>query len=301
MKAAAVFLAALAATSLAVAAEQPVRHDRGRMQPMHQAWGQGSYRYRLNPFDIARRLVDLTDEQKGAVSKLQQQRQDDYRKQMAEAGRQLDKKFALLVVEIVGAENKGVYEKVLAAIAERDAAIEAARVEALAALQKLREPRDDDAQPYRYGSFIPRRKQDIIRTLIQLSDEQKTKIDGIRRDSYTLLREAMRDIPRPDDWRNEEARRQYSEAIRKAREDIETTTAQAMADALTDTQKKTYEAAQTIVDAHDKKVKDAEVACDKKLTELLGKEKFEALTRPQRPTRPDRGPRPAPEKKATEF
>lgn len=276
-------LAVLALLSLSAAVQAAGRLDRGRAQPWRQTWGSRSYRYRLSPFDLARRLTNLTEEQQATVSKLQRERYDEYRKKLTEVGRELDQKFAALVVEVLGQEHKDAFEKVLAAIAERDAAIEAAREEALTVLRKLREEQgfEPRTRGYYYASYIRRTKPDIVRYYVKLTDDQRTQFDQIRRDGWA----ALRDIPRPDNWRDADARRQYGEAVRKAREGIDEKHIEAMIPLLTDEQKKTYETAQGAAGAYQKKTKDAEEACDKKLIALLGEEKFKALTRLQRTTR----------------
>jgi hypothetical protein len=244
--------------------------------------GARTRRYQLTPFDLARRLVDLEAEQEKAIAALQGERNNEYREKVAELNDQLRTKYGARVQGILDAEDRDLFAKVRAAIEERDAAIQEARNHAVAALGELR-PEPDEQRRARYrASFVPQRKQDILRYYVDLTEDQQNAYNEIRRDGFTALRDAMRDIPRPDNWRDDDARRQFAEAMRQAREDMDEQIAQATFKLLTPEQKKDYQAALTIVGAHDKKVKAAEEDCDKKLIALLGEERFYRLIgRPQ--------------------
>jgi len=268
----------LLAGTAASAAEPPERPERPRaaLAP----WAQpGGAQYRFTPFDLARRLGNLTAEQQAALNRLQMQRYEELRKETARLNREIDQRFAPLVVGVLGADQKDAFEKVLAALAERDAAVDAAREEALAALKKLREAKPDEAaaRPVYFAPYVPQRKQDVIQQLVGLTPEQMAQSGQIQRDNWAAMRDAMNAIPRPEDWRDAAARRQYMEATQKARVDVEEKIAQALLALLTPEQKKAYEAAQAVVDAHDKKVKDAGKVCEDKLVQILGQEKFDAL------------------------
>jgi hypothetical protein len=239
-------------------------------------------RYRLTPFDLARRLVELEEEQEHAVAALQRERNTEYRERIAELNDQLRAKYGARVHEVLDAEDRDLFAQVRAAIEERDAVIEEARKQATAALSKLRpQPEDDRRARYR-GTFVPRRKQDILRYYVDLTEDQQVAYNEIRRDGFAALRDAMRDIPRPDNWRDAEARREYSEAMRQLREKMDEQIVEGTVKLLEPEQKKNYEAALTIVGAHDKKVDAAEEVCNKKLIALLGEERFyRVIGRPQ--------------------
>ena len=297
----------VAAASVQAAGQPMVRRRTTWGQPMA---GQPSYRYKPSPFDTARRLFDLTDEQKGAVGKLQQQRYEEYSAKLAELNQELDKKFILLVVEVIGPDNKGAYQQVLAAIAERDEAIATADAEARKALVDVRTAQGFEEPVTRYyGNYFPRRASDVIRYAIKLADDQGKEFEEIRRDSWREMGRLRGQIPRPKDRNDRDGWRKYSEAYSKARKGIEEKTTTTMMEFLNDDQKKAFGTADAAIKARDKKVKDAEGACDKKLTELLGEEKFRALRgyrgapRPPAPAQGGQAPKKtdAPAKKPADF
>jgi Spy/CpxP family protein refolding chaperone len=279
MRTARLLLAALAVAGVATAAEP----DKPHIKKMIQTWRETiGYRYKPTPFDLARQLGDLTPEQQAALVKLQGQRGDEFRKEIEKVNRELDKRFAALVLEVLGPKHKDVFEKVMAALAGRDATVEAARDEGLAALAKLRDAQGLEPKtiPFLQTTYVPRRKQDIVRNFLKLTEDQERELNDITRNSWAAMRDALRDIPKPDDWRDADARRQYTEAMRKAQEAVEDKIANAVLPLLTPEQKKLYEAALKAVETHDTKVKEAEDACDQKLIALLGEEKFRALFEP---------------------
>jgi len=299
--------------TLASAADAPAAGVPEKPRAVLAPWAQpGGGQYRFTPFDLARRFGNLTPDQQAAINRLQMQRYEELRKETARINREIDRRFAPLVVAVLGPDQKDAFEQVLAALAERDAAVDAAREDAIAALRKLREAQPDAAARAGYfAPYVPQRKQDVIQQFAGLAPEQMAQVGQIQRDSWAAMRDAMNAIPRPDDWRDAAARRQYYEATQKARTDVEEKIAHGMLALLTPEQKKAYEAAQAIVDAHDKKLKDAEAACAEKLVKILGQEKFDALfgqpgfemapPPPGAPPPPPKAPKGEPEEKQTDF
>lgn len=244
--------------------------------------GARTRRYRLTPFDIARRLLNLEEEQEQAVAALQRERNNEYRQKIAELNDQLRAKYGVRVQETLDANDQDLFAKVRAAIEQRDAAITETRNHALATLSKLRPKPGDNRRTRKRATFVPRRKQDILRYYVDLTEEQRDAYNEIRRDGFAALREAMRDIPRPENWRDRAARQQFAEAMRQARKDMDEKIAKATVEQLSPEQKKNYHAALAVVQTHDQKVETAQQACDEKLIALLGEERFYRLIgRPQ--------------------
>jgi len=292
-------LAMAVAAQAAVAGGPPGRRGRGGYFPG---------RPRGNAFDAVRRYFDLTPEQQAALGKLDGQRAADEREAMVKLARELDKKYAALILEILPDDQKATYEKVLAALAERDEAREAAEKAYREVVNKVREAQGVGGPLP--GHFLPRRKADVIRTCIKLTEEQRAAIDGVQRDAWAGMREKFRAVPRPKDWRDAEARRKYAEAMRKLREDIETQAAEAMAMLLDEEQKKAYGMVAAALDAYQKALAEADETCEKKLAELVGPERAKAFRgdwwrvppmvhRPGGP--PPKGGEAKPPKKAAEF
>jgi hypothetical protein len=251
-------------------------------------------RARTDIFDVARRYFPLTPEQQAAIGKLDDQRDTEQSDAIAELNKRLDKKFIALILEALPPEEKAKYEKVIAAITERDEAIEAARKEFRETLDKVRAAQGVEAKGP--TTTLPFNRTDIIRRCLNLTEQQRTGIDQAGRDGWTAMREKMRNVVRPGDWRDADARRQFFEASRKAREEVDAQTAEAMVLLLNDEQKKAYQTAAAAMDAYSKKVKDAEAACEQKLIALVGAEKAKAATTPGpmpgTPPPPAEGPRP---------
>ena len=264
--------AALAAPSVWAGAPQ---RGGGGMRGMGM-FGPGARgpREQTDLFDSVRRYMTLTEEQQAAIGKLDDQRDAEQRAALAEINKRLDTKFLALVLEALPAEEKAKFEKAWAAIAERDAAVAAADKELRDALSALR-----TAQGVVQTGMLtdlPGGKADIIRRYLKLTDEQHRQIDEAGRNGGTQMRDAMRDIPRPQDFTDVAARRAFGEAVRKAREQVDNQSADAMAGHLTDDQQKAYRTAAAAYDAAQKKIQDAEQACLKKLTDLVGAEKANA-------------------------
>ncbi|MBM4039516.1 MAG: hypothetical protein FJ290_13475 [Planctomycetes bacterium] len=234
-------------------------------------------RTRGNAFDALRRYFDLTPEQQAAVAKLDEQRAADEREAMTALAKSLDKKYAALIVEALPADQKAKYEQVLAALAARDEARDAAEKEFRAVLDKARADQGMAAAaprrgPAFFGTGLPNGKTDIVRQYINLTEQQRGAVDGIQRDTWGNIREQMDRLPRAD-WRDPKA----ADARRKLREQLEAQAAEAMLLLLNDEQKKAYQTAAAALDTYDKKVTEADDACEKKLIELVGAEKAKAM------------------------
>lgn len=257
----------------------PNRGDRGG-PPDRQRWDQfrGDFfggRPRGNAFDAVRRYFDLTPEQQAALAKLDEQRSLDEREALVELAKTLDKKYAALIVEALPAEQKAKYEQVLAALAARDEAHEAAQKEFRAALARIREAQGVTGRMSIYN--LPNSKTDIVRTCVNVTEDQRAAMDGVQRDAWAGMRDKMRDVVRPQNWGDAEARQKFGEAMRKVREQVETQAAEGMVILLNEEQKKAYQTGAAALDAYNKKVAEADDACEKKLIELVGAEKAKAL------------------------
>jgi hypothetical protein len=244
----------------------------------------GQQRTRGNAFDALRRYFDLTAEQQAAVAKLDEQRATDEREAQSELAKRLDKKYSALILEVLPADQKPKYEGVLAALAARDDAIEAAQKEFRGVVEKTRTAQGVTGTAARRGfgpfggpgSSLPNSKGEVISQCINLTEQQRGAVDGIRRDGFDNMRAEMRKLAQID-WRDAAARQKNTEAMRKIREKVDTQTAEAMALLLDPEQKKAYDGAATALDAYNKKVTEADDACEKKLTELVGPEKAKAM------------------------
>ena len=234
-------------------------------------------RDRLSVFDAAQRYFDLTEEQNAAVDGLEGLRGAEERAAIAELNKQLDKKYVALILEVLPAAEKPKFEKVFAAMTERDEAIEAARKEFRTVLDKVET--DQKIEQKAPPDYIPFEKTDLVRRFIKLTEQQQTGTDAIRRDGWGGMREKMRNIPRPQDWRDAQARRQYGIAVRKAREEVDEGSAKAMVQLLSEDQQKAYQTAATAFDVYRKKVDEAEAAYEKKIVDLVGEEKARAPRR----------------------
>ncbi|HUT34234.1 MAG TPA: hypothetical protein VNE39_12185 [Planctomycetota bacterium] len=272
-----------AGASVALAAAPPHRHDQGgrpdrggeRIWPTFTPGG--PQRGKANPFDALRRYFDLTPEQQAAVAKLDEQRSAEEREAIAEITKTYDKKFAALLVEVLPADQKAKYEQVIAALTARDDAVEAAQKELRDTIEQVRTAQGIAGTRRWSGAYLPLSKGDVIRQCINLTEQQRQAMDGVTRDGWTAMRDKMRDVPRPQDWRDADARQKYSDAMRKVREQVDAQSAEAMALLLNDEQKKAYQTVATALDTCNKKIAEADDACEKKLIELVGAEKAKAL------------------------
>lgn len=256
----------------------PEGERRGPFEFFREAGPRGEFpgtRGRGNAFDALRRYFDLTPEQQAALTKLEDQRTADEREAMNEVAKKLDKKYAALIAEILPADQKAKYEAVLAALAARDDAREAAEKEYRAVLIKTRAEQGVTGRAL--GNFLPNSKGEIIRQCINLTEAQRGAIDGVQRDAWGNMRDKMRDVPRPQDWRDADARQKFAEAMRKVREQVDNQAAEAMVLLLNEGQKKAYQTMADALEVYNKKLAEADDACEKKLIELVGPEKAKAM------------------------
>jgi len=209
-------------------------------------------------FDTARRRLVLTTEQQAALQKLDGIHDAEERAAIKALQAEFDKKYVALIIEIAPGEEKAKFQKVFDAMVARDALVDAAKKEILEVLTKLEA--DETVESQRDPDYIPSGKTDIMRRFIKLSEPQQKTLDDARRASFTTLREKMRKVQRPQDWRDTEARLKYGLAVRKLRDEIDDSTAETMVALLTDAQGKAYHTAAEALDAYNKKVKAAEAA-----------------------------------------
>ena len=243
----------------------------------------------LDVFDLARRYFDLTDEQRESLDGLRRKRDAERREAERKIRQQLNDKYLELIVEVLPPEAKDKFKEACQATRDRDQALAQARAEFRNVLDEV--AKAQDLKPNVPPDYVPYAKTDIIRNYIKLTDEQREGIEQIRRDAYGAMREKMRQVPRPRDWRDEAARREFFETMRKIRAEVAEETAETMVNLFNDEQKKLYERAAAAFDAYQKKVQEAQQAYEKKLIELVGEEKVRGPRRPQPQPRPARGQR----------
>lgn len=216
-------------------------------------------------FDVARRYFNLTDEQKASLAKIEAQADTEQRAAEVQLRAQLNTKYAPLIGAVLPAADQDKFAKVMAAITERDAAITAAENELWTALNTLRVAQGvTSPEP----NNLPFGKSGIIQNFMKLSDDQTKAMDETAKAGRGKVGEAMKAVPRPQDFNDPAARQTFGEAMRKIRVQVDGEISDVMAVQLTDDQRKAYQAAATVYDAVQKKIQDARDACDKKLTDL---------------------------------
>jgi len=231
-------------------------------------------------FDAARRFLELNEEQQAAVGKLDSQHDTEEREAIRELRKTLNQKYLALIVEILPGEEKEKFQKLFAAMTERDDALYAARKELLEVLNKISE--EQGVEQRGPTGIVPNSKTDLIRRCIKLTDDQQEEARELRRAAFAAMREEMRNIQRPRDWQDAEAREEFMTAIRKAREAVDDASAKAVAALLNDEQKKAYETASAAHDVYKKKEQASNEAYEKTLVELVGEEKAKAAMQPRR-------------------
>jgi len=161
----------------------------------------------LDVFEVARRYFDLTDEQREALDGLRWQRDGERREAERKIRQELNAKYLELIIEILPPEVKEKFKAACEAALERDKA----RAEARAEFQKVLEEvaKAQDLQVRVPPDYVPYSKTDLMRRYIKLTDEQREGVDQIRRDAFGAIRDKMRQVPRPRDWRDEAARRRF--------------------------------------------------------------------------------------------
>jgi len=252
------------------------RDMRGRFMEMMRGRGE-----QIDVFDIARRLTDLNEEQTASVQALDDQRYLEEAEALDELRRQLDIKYVALIIEILPGDAKEPYKKVYDAMVWRQDQRAAARKELVAVLGKLRT--DQGVEGQGRPDSVPFSKTDIIRRYMKLTDEQRTEAEEVRREGFAALREQMRDVERPNDWRDAEAVAKFMDGMRKARETVDVQAADAMVAVLTDEQKKAYAPAATGYDAYRAKLTEIDATYNQKLIEAAGEEKAKELQQRRMP------------------
>ncbi len=266
----------------------PGRGFRGDMMP----FGMGRGTQETDLFDVLRRAVTVPDDKQAALESLAIQYAVEEHDTVAEVHKRLNKDYLAKVVALLPDAEKPKYEKVIAAMTERDDAIAAAAKELREALDtvKVSQGADkvklaDDARgrffQFRRGE-VATRKMDALRTCFVLTDDQRKQIETIQDATRNASREKMRgqmaalrpaDGGRPDPAQM----RQMGTLFRQARTQNDEADAKSVANLLTDAQKKDFATACAAVDAYTKKASDAEEACRKKVVEAVGAEKADAL------------------------
>ncbi|MFW6161360.1 MAG: hypothetical protein ACODAJ_01245 [Planctomycetota bacterium] len=255
---------------------------RGRGRDMRRRFMamRGGGRGDVDVFETARKMAELGDEQSQALDALIVQHSLEQNEAEGELNRQLARKYMALVIELLPDEEKPKYEKVLAAMVERDEQREAARHELLTVLETVRKEQgaDLDGPPDR----VPRGKTEILHRYLKVTDEQHQQMDQRRRDGFAAMREEMREH-RPDDWRDPQQLQAFRDAMEKARDKIDDQTAEQMADLLTEEQKQAYQTAVKAYDAYQAKIDEIDAAFQAKLVEAVGEEKAQELQRREPP------------------
>lgn len=237
--------------------------------------GRGGSTVQIDVFETARKLAELNDNQKADVQGLDDQYELEEREARLELTRALNKKYIALVLELLPDDVKPKYEKVLAAMTERELATETARKALITVLEGVRKEQGADRQGP--PDMIPSGKSDIIRRYIKLADAQRTEADELRRDGFGAMREAMQGIQRPNDFRDQAAMAKFMEAMRAARQKVDDKAATAMAGVLNEAQKAAYAKGETAFDGYQAKIKEIDAAYKAKLVEAVGEEKAQEL------------------------
>lgn len=233
----------------------------------------------VDVFDTARKLAELNDQQKADVQGLDDQYELEEREARLEITRALNKKYIALMLEILPDDVKPKYEKVLAAMSERELATETARKALITVLEGIRKEQGADRQGP--ADTIPSGKTDIIRRYIKLSDAQRTEADELRRDGFGAMREEMQKIQRPNDFRDQAAMAKYIEAMRAARERVDDKAAAGMAGVLNEGQKAAYAKGEKAYGEYQAAIKAIDEAYKTKLVEAVGEAKATELQQRQ--------------------
>ncbi len=261
-------------------------------------------------FDVARRACELNAEAQAAVGNLAIQYAVEEADVLADLRKRLNKEYLVRVLALLPDDEKAKYEKVVAAMTERDEAIAAAKKELREILDKVRTRQGadkvvaDDRGPRffrpRRGE-VPTQKLDMFRTHFVLNEDQRADLENIRDGNREAMREKMRermgDLRRGGGRPDPARMRQLGQVFRQVRQEVDEENAKAVVQILTDAQKKDFAVATAAMDACKKKAADAEAACRKKVTEVIGEEKTTALLGPP----PAAPAKPAPVEKQPDF
>ncbi|HUT33139.1 MAG TPA: Spy/CpxP family protein refolding chaperone [Planctomycetota bacterium] len=263
-------------------------------------------------FDVARRTVTVPEDKLAALENLALEYAVAENDAVAEVRRRLNKEYLVKVVALLPDEEKPKYEKVIAAMTERDDAIAAAEKELREALDKVKvaqgadkvaAPADPNQRFFRARpGEVPTRKYDALRSCFVLTDDQTKQVDVIHDANRDAVREKMRaqfaNLRPADGGRPDPARmRQMGALYRQARDQADDEDAKAITNLLTDAQKKDFATVCTAMDAYRKKIADAEEACRAKVVAVVGIEKASALLG----LGGNAAAGPAPAEKGTEF
>jgi hypothetical protein len=280
-----VILVVLAAATLLYAGGAPAPEGgppggaRGRGQPGGPDFafagamrgGDTIYVPRSGVLTTARRYFLLSDEEREALSDFEAAREKEARMVIVVLYEELDKKYATLAAEALLPDDKAKYEKVVAAEAERDAQIRTAQDEFRIVLDRA-----SAVFGGRPTLRLPTNADQIISYCVKLSEDQTKDISELRAAGQTEWANLIGGLERPQDWRDEKARQAWMEKNTQIRRQVESEVGDAMLMVLTEPQRKAVQAAVDAMETCDRNVQQATEACEKNLTELVGKAKLEA-------------------------
>lgn len=252
-------------------------------------------------FDVARHTATLADDKAAALENLAIEFAVAENDATAEIHKKLNKEYLAKVVALLPDDQKPKYEKAIAAMTERDDANAAAEKELRDVLGKIRVSQGADKvkpaadagpggpggpgqrffQQARRGE-VPTRKMDALRTSFVLTADQQQQIQTISDANRTAVREKMRaqfaNLQPAGGGRPDPAQmRRMAPLFRQARTQADEEDVKAVANLLTDGQKKDFATMTAAMDAYNKKVADADAACRAKVVEALGAEKADAI------------------------
>lgn len=284
--------------------------DRGRMMEMMRGRTGGT-----DIFDVARRSATVPADKQADLAALASAYAVEQNEGTAKLRRELNKAYLVRVVALLPDEEKAKYEKVIAALTERDEAIEAAQKTLREALDKVKvsqgadkavpaeeaDPRRRFFQPRR--GEAPTRKFDVLRSYFVLTDEQRKQVEDLhnahRDDARNKMRARFAALRGGGGRPDPAAMRQMGQLFRQSSDEVDKEDAEAVVQFLTDAQKKDFATACAAMDACKKAIDEATATCRKKVNEAVGEEKANAILGPL-PQAIVAPAGPAPEKK-TEF
>jgi hypothetical protein len=240
---------------------------------------------RTDIFEAAERSTELPPDAALGLANLRYEREGEELLAIAALRRELDKKYVEQLIDIVPEDAKKPYQDILAALNERDLAIEAAQVDLRKVLDEVRMRQltkapdaNDPRQRFRRPSLVPDTKTDILRTCFTLGEGQNAAVDDLRRDGFNKIRDQMRERmralmqggqrPEPGAFRT---------VITEVRTKADDDSAKLALEFLNEAQRKDFEAACKAMDACREKTKAAEEACKAKIVKLVGEEKANAI------------------------
>jgi len=240
---------------------------------------------RTNVFDVTGHTAELAPDAALALDGLRYEREGEEYLAIAELRRQLDKKYVEKLVDIVPAAERKAYQAVLAALTERDLAIEAAQTELRTLLTEVRKRQvtkapdaNDPRQRFGRPSYVPNSKTDLLRSHFTLGEGQTAAVNDLRRDGFGKMRDKMREQmrglmqggARPDPTA-------FRAVFTKVRKETEDDAAKLALEFLNEAQRKDFEAACKALDACTDKTTAAAEACKATIIKLVGKEKADKI------------------------